>query len=218
MKFGHHFVAIAVGACALSFTAPANAYTYWTCGGTVLKFQGGGLEYEAGTNSFASENRRYSLRQALIHWNDAPSNFDFFEPEWNKGVSSSNNTSEVWYTTDSGLLDGAPARALIRWNCSIFSKKFKAVDVIMNNNVSWMNYEARTSHRKWRPNGDGYRPAQTTLMHELGHALGLAQKRQQPEQARQHAHLRLRLRRLVVRFSLRDLPLSSCTRLPHRGR
>ncbi|MGB5809932.1 MAG: matrixin family metalloprotease [Polyangiales bacterium] len=164
---------------ALSFVllvaSPTRAYRYWTCDGTVLKFQGSGLEYEAGTNSFASANRRYSLIEAMIHWNDAPSNFDFFQPEWNKGVSTSNNTSEIWYTDDSGIHNGAPARALIKWNCSVFSKKFKAVDIVMNNGVSWMNYEARTSHRKWHPNdNNGYRPAQTTLMHELGHALGLA--------------------------------------------
>lgn len=168
------FSAVLAFACTLGLSSHAAAYRYWTCDGTVLKFQGGGLEYEAGTNSFESENRRYALRQALIHWNDAPSNFEFYEPEWNSGVSSSNSTSEIWYTTDSGLLDGAPARALIKWNCSVFSKKIKSVDIVMNNDVLWMNYEARTSHRKWRPDGDGYRPAQTTLMHELGHALGLA--------------------------------------------
>ncbi|MFW2388212.1 MAG: matrixin family metalloprotease [Polyangiales bacterium] len=157
----------------LAVPSTAFAYTYWTCNGTVLKFSSNNLTYEAGTNSFASENRRYSLRQAMIHWNDAPSNFQFNEPAWNKGVSTSNNTSEVWYSTDNGILDGAPARALIKWNCSIFSKKFKSVDIVMSNNVSWMNYEDRGNHRKWYPNGGGYRPAQTTLMHELGHALGL---------------------------------------------
>lgn len=161
-------------ASGLAIATDVRAYRYSTCSGTVLKIQGGGLEYEAGTNSFASENRRYSLRQALIHWNDAPANFEFFEPEWNKGVSTSNNTSEIWYTSDSGLLDGAPARALIKYNCSVFSKKIKSVDIVMNNGVSWMNYESRWSHRKWHPNdNDGYRPAQTTQMHELGHALGL---------------------------------------------
>jgi hypothetical protein len=160
-------------ASALGLSSDARAYTYWTCDGTVLKFQGSGLELEAGTNSFSSENRRYSLLQALIHWNDAPASFEFYEPEWNSDVSSSNSTSEIWYTSESSLHDNKPARALMKWNCSIFSKKLKSVDIVMNNGVMWMNYEARTSHRKWRPDGDGYRPAQTTLMHELGHALGL---------------------------------------------
>jgi hypothetical protein len=168
------FWALFVFACTLLLSSHAEAYVYWTCDGTVLKFQGSGLEYEAGTNSFESENRRYALRQALIHWNDVPSSFEFFEPEWNQDVSSSNSTSEIWYTDDSGLLDGAPARALIKWNCSVFSKKIKSVDIVMDNDVMWMNYEGRTSHRKWNPEGGGYRPAQTTMMHELGHALGLA--------------------------------------------
>ncbi|MEM7437028.1 MAG: hypothetical protein AAF436_17880 [Myxococcota bacterium] len=149
----------------------AHAYYYYKCGDTILRFQSGGLEYEAGTNSFASPHRRHSLRQALIHWNDAPANFVFFEPEWNQGVNTNNNVSEVWYSTDGGILDGAPARALIKWNCTAFSKKFVAVDIVMNANRSWMNFEDRYNHQAW--NG-GYRPAQTTLMHELGHALGLA--------------------------------------------
>lgn len=157
----------------LGLANTAQAYRYRTCGGTVLKLSGGGLRYEAGTNSFASNNRRYMIDQALGHWNDAPSNFVFFVPEWNKGVSSTNNTSEVWYSTSNSLLDGAPAVAMSKTNCSVFSKKIKSVDIVMNNNTTWMNYEKRTNHRKWRPDGDGYRPAQTTMMHEAGHALGL---------------------------------------------
>lgn len=149
----------------------AGAYYYYKCGDTILRFQSGGLEYEAGTNSFASAHRRHSLRQALIHWNDAPANFVFYEPEWNKGVSTGNDVSEVWYSTDDGILDGKPAKALSRWKCSSLSKKITSVDVVMNADLDWMNFEDRYNHQAW--NG-GYRPAQTTLMHELGHALGLA--------------------------------------------
>jgi hypothetical protein len=170
---------IRAGACAIifaigaSFASPVHAYRYRTCDGDKTVIPSEDLQYEAGTNSFESENRRYSLRQALVHWNDAPSQFEFYEPDWNEKVSTSNATSEVWYSTDNDILDGGPAIALTKKYCNAFSNKIRSVDVVMNNSTKWMNYEKRSSHRSWRPNGDGWRPAQTTLMHELGHAVGL---------------------------------------------
>ena len=147
----------------------AFAYRYYTCQDKKYDIDPTPT-FEAGSNSFEGQNRRDALLTAGQRWNQIRSKYSM-GVSWNHGVSSTNYTDEVWYSDDNGLMDGSPAKAIRKKACFLWGGEIYAVDVVMNNDVLWMNYDGRKSSTTW---GGEYRSAQTTLLHEIGHSLGLA--------------------------------------------
>ena len=147
--------------------------THWHCGDDNLKwpFPLHLIGWRAGKNSFPPGSpRRTALNIANARWNEAPGQFMFYVRNWGEQyVGLSNNQNEMWFSTNQGLLDDAPAICYTRYSC--WSDSILEADIIFNANVAWSTSATQASQT---PYGGSRRPWGTTAIHEMGHALGLA--------------------------------------------
>lgn len=150
-------------------TQHAFAYTTIKCGGNATKWSGNSYTARASSVGFPVGPWRDALSSVITHWNGNPSNLSF-GVVWNEpGVAANNNENEVWWEANGGANIGTfPAVAYVwfKGDCTL-----KEADVIFNNSVS---YHHTTNKASLSSYGGAFRPFQTTAMHELGHAAGLA--------------------------------------------
>lgn len=163
-------------ACILAcpqFIQTTHAYTHYHCGGDNIEWPSSSISWRAGANSFPSGSpRRTALTSANQRWNEAPSTFTFSIHNWgDTNLGRGNDQNEMWFSTNAGLLDGAPARCFTWTVCSAFSDKITEADIVFNANVAW---STSTDQTLLTPYGGSRRPWATTAIHEMGHALGLA--------------------------------------------
>ena len=161
----------------LADASEAFAYRYLVCQignqTQTIRWRGRSeVTFRAGENSYATQARRDALEAAIRRWNQAPDTLDF-DVSYGHSITlpSLNTRSEIYYSTNELLLDGAPAVAIAVRLCNIFDPgEIIAYDILFNNDVDWMNYRKRTLSSAY----DGpYRTVRTTAIHELGHAKGL---------------------------------------------
>jgi hypothetical protein len=164
---------VMLGAIA-SFAPKASAYGYRSCS---APFNSGNIKWtslpprmRAASVSFPAGVWRNALTESVSNWNTNPSNFYFSLTYDEPSVGLNNGENEIWFTNDDSILNGAPARALIWYNCNTFSIKLNEADVIFDNRVPYTPFTNKSSLWGY---GGGSRPFQTTSSHELGHALGL---------------------------------------------
>lgn len=154
----------------------ANAYTTWECLGQKEKWSAETTTMRLGNVSFPSGSWRDAMTTAIDRWNQNPSEFRFGISYGDTSVNLDNGQSEAWFSDDAGLLDGAPAVTFIQWDCIdywIFGTDVEITEADVVFDVS-ESYTTSTSKTNLWGYGGAYRPFQTTAMHELGHALGLA--------------------------------------------
>jgi Putative peptidase family len=162
-------VNLTLSASALAFIlagADAQAYTWWKCGTTNVKWAANSVTLRASQVGFPSGNPyRTALGVVASRWSNTPSKMNYFIQYDEPGVGEGNGQSEVWWTAPPSI--SAPAYAKIWWNgsCQIVEG-----DVVFNNTVS---YTPGTTKSTLTPYGGSYRPFRTTAMHELGHIQGL---------------------------------------------
>ncbi len=156
-------------ACALlmgmSATSVVHAYTLFTCNGSNIRWNGSGTTLRASGVSFPAGVWQTSLSTSIGRTNENAGAFDF-SVLWNEpAVGLGNGENEVWFS--SGF--GAPAITNLWWNCN--TSRFTEADVRFDNTVAYTTSMAKVDLIGYAGSN---RPFQTTALHELGHALGLA--------------------------------------------
>jgi hypothetical protein len=152
---------------------PARAFSYDTCLGHKLKFDSNGKTMHASTVSFPAGYWQNGISDTVNKFNRNPSNFRYSLAMDSGGVGRGNGESEIWGSTDSGALQGAPAIAWQYWTCYwLFGDHvhMDEVDVIFDyrSPFQWTADTVKSSIIRYTGNG---REIQTTGTHELGHGL-----------------------------------------------
>lgn len=166
--------------CALFGAGEVAAYThYHCCLGNNLRWSGNSKTLRANPVSFPSGGWRNALQEAVDRHNDNPSRFNYGLTTDGGGVRLGNDESEVWGSTDSSILGGAPAIAYSYWTCFWFFGcwvHMDEVDIVFDyDQTPPSDWQWTTSTNKadlMRYGGD-YRSIQGTALHEMGHGLRL---------------------------------------------
>lgn len=172
----HQMIKMLALASLCGLAQQASAYNTWSCLGEKMKWDSNSVQMRLASLSFSNPSWRGSMNTAISRVNQNPSRFRFISQYPDTGVSVDNGQSEAWFTSDQGLLGGAPARAFLQMDCVdywIFGKdvEITEADVIFDNGESYTT--SMTASSLWS-HGGSFRPFQTTAIHELGHGAGLA--------------------------------------------
>lgn len=160
-------------AATFALASPARAYVYYYCDGE------GNIRWEydptlrASSVTFPSgDSFRTALATAIARWNLNPSGFRFNSAYDDTDVDLDNGQSEVWATSDTDALDGAPAATFKYTGCDggFLSPEIDETDILFSTATAWTTSTTRTSLKGY---GGSLRPFHNTALHEMGHALGL---------------------------------------------
>jgi hypothetical protein len=155
----------------LAIDSPALAYSWKECLGRKIKWDTNTPTIRASTTSFPAGGWRDAMNEAVAAFNRNPSRLNWRIRSDSGGVGRGNGQNEVWGSTDSGLLNGAPARAFTRWKCFwFFGKhvKLTELDIAFDYRSPWQWTFSKNKNNLLRYGGS-LRPIQTTALHELGH-------------------------------------------------
>ena len=153
-----------LAASTLLATGYAHAYTTYDCGGgTDIKWSSNTKTIYAYRGSFpAGSAFETALNETMARLNDNAGNFSFSLVYTWTVPSKGNGRSEIWIDDIS-----PPGVTYSWWNGSC---NFTEKDVIMDSSITWSTSNTKTTQSSYGGSG---RPFQTTLLHELGHSLGL---------------------------------------------
>ncbi|MEM7253765.1 MAG: hypothetical protein AAF493_20290 [Pseudomonadota bacterium] len=176
MKPSNHIIAGVLTATSIALASPqAAAYSTSTCLGEKIKWNSNTVTVRASSTSFPTGSWRNALEEAVDRVNDNPSRFAYNLITDSGGVALDNGQNEIWGSTDSDILDGAPAVAYTWWTCYWFFGNhvhMNELDIIFDYNspFQWTTSTNKTNLLRY---GGSLRPIQTTAAHELGHGLKL---------------------------------------------
>lgn len=157
---------------ALFLPAQALAYGFTVClqTGAAITWDTNTVNMSASSIGFPVGAWRDALTTSIARFNENPSVFNFTLSTGDASVGLSNNQNEVWWTADAAY---DPAFALTWYGglqaCG--NPHIDEVDIIFFNGESYMSGMTKSNHWSY---GGAFRPFQTTALHELGHAMGLA--------------------------------------------
>ena len=141
----------------------AHAFTNYACGASNAKWSSKTRTIYAYNISFpAGSSFRSALVESVNRLNDNAAGFTFNIAYTNIAPSLGNGRSEVWISNIS-----PPGVTNIWWNGSC---NITEADIRMDSTVTWTTSTSKTNNSNY---GGAGRPFQTTLLHELGHAIGL---------------------------------------------
>ncbi len=173
MKTFLNFCAVAM---ALLFASPAFSFSYQVCNGdTPIKFDSSTQSVKASSVSFPSGYWQNGITDTVNKFNRNPSNFRYVLSMKGGNMGQGNGDSEMWGTTDQGILQGAPAIAYSYWTCYWFfgtHAHMNEVDIAFDYGSPWQWTADTVKSSLIRYTGSG-REIQTTGGHELGHGLHL---------------------------------------------
>jgi hypothetical protein len=161
----------AVAALAALTAAPAHAFSNKFCDNpsNKIKFGSNAVGLQASSVSFTPGFWANGITDTINRFNENPSNFRYNLAINNDGVGRRNGQNEIWFSSDAGALQGAPAIAYQSFSCWWFfgwHYSMDEVDVLYDVNVGYT--ATRSAAALSRYNGTG-RPLQSTGIHELGH-------------------------------------------------
>ena len=96
-------------------TTDVVAVSLGECSGTLIKWSSGGIppRFRASQISFPTGNAfTNALSNVIGNWNRNPSSFSFNLTLGDSAIRRDNGQSEVWFSIDQDVLDGAPALAM----------------------------------------------------------------------------------------------------------
>lgn len=159
-------IAFLAASLSVLISTQASASTWQMCNGsTKVKWSAKSVTLKASSVGFPSGGTwANALIGVAASWSKTASDMDYSIALNEAGVALGNSENEVWWTASLG----APAVCYTWWNGSC---QLVESDVVFLNSV---NYATTTAKTSLTPYGGGYRPFQTTAMHELGHAQGLS--------------------------------------------
>ncbi len=141
----------------------ALAYTTYDCSSHDVRWSSESRTLYAYTGDFpVGSTWRSALQQAVARLNDNAAGFTFNVVYDSTLPSLGNGRSEVWIENI-----GPPAVTNFWWNGSC---NLTEADIRMDSSVTWTTSISKSTHSSYGGTG---RPFQTTLLHELGHAIGL---------------------------------------------
>lgn len=152
----------------------AIAYEKHTCLGEEIKWGSNSKSLQASSVSFPSGGWFNGLSDGIAKFNLNPSRFRYSVASSNGGVGRDNGDSEVWGSTNAGILQGAPAIAYSYWTCFWFFGDIvhmDEVDVIFDYGSPW-RWTTSTNKAvllRYSDTATDLRPLQTTAAHEVGH-------------------------------------------------
>lgn len=164
------------GAFSLALSTQAMAFATNMCFDKRISWGTNNPTLNASAISFPTGYWRDGLQRATDLTNANPSPFFFTLGTDTNGLNVNNGESEVWGTTDTALLNGAPARAFIWWTCfqvgGVTTQHINEGDVIFDFQTpfQWTADELKSSIIRYTGT---LRQLQGTAVHEFGHALGL---------------------------------------------
>lgn len=146
----------------------ATAATFFTCNGKQIKRNNMSVLYRFDQTGFpVGSIWRTPASNAVTKTNQNPSKIRG-SVQWNEtSVALNNGENEVWWTSTIT----APADAPQHWDCA--NGILVSSDIRISNSAShnWtQNGSTKSSSLSY---GGGWRPLENTLIHELGHTLGL---------------------------------------------
>jgi hypothetical protein len=158
---------VSAGALAVVLAAsPAWAYCIKVCDGTKQRWDANDVYFHGGKKSFADSTVRAAMESARLRWNETPAFFNFhISYGWDQ-VGQHNGDNEIWFSTDQGILGGAPGLTLTWSDCETIEE----TDIVFDAN--WA-YTFGTSSSSSSAYGGAFRTFRTVAIHELGHSLGL---------------------------------------------
>lgn len=125
---------------------------------------------------------------AMNRYNENPTTRDFDSRLGDHGVGRDNGQNEIWFSDNDDILDGAPAIAFPQDDCGDWfvdgDSEIEEMDIVIDEDVDWtyntlFKRGVSADGTEWAMTAydddatDSKRPLVTTIMHELGHALGL---------------------------------------------
>lgn len=180
------FLSIRPAACAcaalvlgaLVGATPADAYSKETCLGEEIKWSSNSKSLEANSTSFPSGTWFNGIQDGVNKFNLNPSRFRYSVFSSGGGVGLGNGQSEIWGSTDAGVLQGAPAIAYSWWTCFWFFGDFvhmDEVDVVFDYGSPWRwtTSTNKANLLRYSDTATDLRPLQTTAVHEFGHGAKL---------------------------------------------
>jgi hypothetical protein len=166
----HHSICtiftLALALLASAWPATADAYVLQTYNGNTVRWPGTSATMRV--NPSMSSAYKTALHAAVDRWFQNPSSFYFSVSDDDDSTSTlGNGESEIAFTSSSAILNGSPA---ICYSWVNSSGQIVEADIFAS---TFENYTTSTSKSQLWEYGGAFRPFQTTMMHELGHALGL---------------------------------------------
>lgn len=166
---------LAAAALACLSAAPAFAFNVGTCLGTPVKWATNSPQMRISPVSFPDGYWRNGIQRSLNLTNQNPTPFYFSSTTDTDGLGLGNGQSEVWGSTDAGILGSSPAITYsyntCYWLFGVVSHRDES-DVIFDYRAPWQ-WTASESKYDLIYYGGSYRQLQGTAIHEFGHAMGL---------------------------------------------
>lgn len=156
------------------YISTSHAYEKQSCLGEDYRWSGNSKTLQASSTSFPAGAWFNGIQDSVNKFNLNPSKFRYSVVSSGGGVSLNNNDSEIWGSTDQGILQGAPAIAYTYKTCYWFFGDVvhvDEVDVVFDYDTPW-RWTTSTDKSKllrYSDTATDLRPLQTTALHEIGH-------------------------------------------------
>jgi len=161
-------IGVAAVACAIAAATGAQAYTLkFTTHGHTYHWPSNHIYLEVEDDTWDAAESRTAIQDAQGAWERNPSNFWFSVREDDDGWTVGNGESEIAYTDNAAVLCGPGCT----WTDVDHSTgEILETDVYMDIDDDWTASHDKADRLEY----GGDRPADTTLIHEFGHVVGLA--------------------------------------------
>jgi hypothetical protein len=167
-------IGFSVFAALTGYATDASAYEYNYCNGKVIRWPAEVGFVPLRTHSGLSSDYEYQVKEGVNRWNEIGSgNFSYTVSYDDTSVGLNNKQNELWFSSDDSLTGGtAQAHVFSYTDCNL--PTIVEADVVFDTNPVNTTWTASNSPKSsLTPYGGASRPFDATVVHELGHALGL---------------------------------------------
>lgn len=181
------YTIIVTGLVILGQIWPQNtfAFHYRTCDGDSVVWDSNPDRFRISDVSFPSGSSfRTAIEDVVNDFNLNPSNFQIDLKYDERYVRVGGAQSEVWASRDHEAHLGHDAIIWVSWTC----REIKTIDIVFNADSVWTSGTDKTVMERYGGSAISFR---ASLMHELGHAIGLLHEGDEYNsmgQAREHLH------------------------------